>query len=481
MSLINNAKWVSISQFGRILIQLLSLTVLTRLIPPSEYGLMAMGTVVVNLVLIVRDLGTASAIIQAKELDYSVVNSIFWLNVIMGVGLFIIIATLSPAISYFFDAPKLTMLLSLLALSFPLASIGSAHQALLERESKFKKIAAIELLAAVSGFVVAFVSAIHGGGAFSLALQLIVNSLFSSFLYYLLSAWRPSIKFSFSHLRSILGFSGNLTAFNLVNYFSRNADMIIIGHKYDVSILGAYSLAYRIMLFPLQSLTFVASRSLYPILSRHQEDLQKISKIYCQTIFVIMSITAPMMFGLAVLRDPFISVVFGQNWNAVPAILLWLAPTGFIQSILSCSGSVFMSLNRTSLLMKLGVCGAILQVTAFLIGSLYDIHIFVILYFLSNIVNAIPVLFYTFKLLQVQPFELVKSTIVPLFSCLCMYFFLKQNYHCFNNEMSDLLMNVVVGAIIYGACFIIISTILLKFNFLSKDITPSILLRISKL
>jgi PST family polysaccharide transporter len=477
MSLIHNAKWVSISQVGRIIIQLLSLTILTRLIPPSEYGLMAMGTVVVNLVLIVRDLGTAAAIIQSKELDGRVVNSIFWLNIIMGFSLFIIIALLSPIISHFFDAPKLTSLLILLALGFPIASAGSVHQALLERESKFKVIAVIELSAAILGLIGALLSAVKGGGAYSLALQLIINSFIASILFYAVSGWKPSFEFSVIHLRRIIGFSGNLTAFNLVNYFSRNLDTIIIGHKFDVNILGAYSLAYRIMLFPLQSLTFVASRSLYPILSRKQENIKEINAIYCKTIFAIISITSPMMLGLAILRVPFVDIVFGHNWDAVPALLLWLAPTGFIQSVLSCSGSVFMALNKTNLLLKLGLCGACLQVSAFVVGAFYDIHVFVILYLIANLLNAIPVLYSTFKLMQLQVLELIKLSLIPLFSCFCMFLFLYFNQYKLDSEKLNFAINVLCGGFTYGVSYIVASYLLLKINFVNKKLIPGILLK----
>ncbi|HBA9816411.1 TPA: oligosaccharide flippase family protein, partial [Escherichia coli] len=107
MSLLSNAKWVSLSQFGRIIIQLISLTVLTRFIPPADYGLMALGTVVMNFVFIIRDLGTASAIIQRKEVDDDILNSVFWLNVTMGVGLCILIILCTPLIELLFKNEKL--------------------------------------------------------------------------------------------------------------------------------------------------------------------------------------------------------------------------------------------------------------------------------------------------------------------------------------------------------------------------------------
>ncbi|WP_142879968.1 oligosaccharide flippase family protein, partial [Klebsiella pneumoniae] len=83
---------------------------------------------------------------------------------------------------------------------------------------------------------------------------------------------------------------------------------------------------YRIMLFPLQSLTFVATRSLYPVLSHHQDDNKKIASIYLNCTFFVLFLSAPLMSGIAVLSVPFVNWVFGPQWHITANILTWLAP-----------------------------------------------------------------------------------------------------------------------------------------------------------
>ncbi|WP_251268608.1 oligosaccharide flippase family protein, partial [Enterobacter hormaechei] len=88
-------------------------------------------------------------------------------------------------------------------------------------------------------------------------------------------------------IKSIFSFSSNLIGFNIINYFSRNSDQIIIGRFFSADLLGQYSLAYRIMLFPVQNITFVLTRSLYPLLSRLQNDPKEAYKIYLKTLRAI--------------------------------------------------------------------------------------------------------------------------------------------------------------------------------------------------
>ncbi len=450
MSLSSNLKWVALSKFIQITLQLISLTVLTHLLAPSEYGLMAMATVVTNFTLIVRDLGTAAAIIQRKELDQTIKSTVFWLNMIMGTSIALIVVLGSPFIAHLFNETALVPVLLWLALSFPIASLGTAQQALLERESHFKKVASIEICAAGIALTIALVMAYQGFGVYSLVGQTLVSCGISTLLLWRSAHWRPSLLFAKSELRQLLGFSGNLTAFNLINYFSRNADAMIIGHYFAAAVLGAYSLAYRVMLFPLQSLTSVVSRSLYPLMSRKQDDPKQIKVMYLKVLTFIASVTAPMMAGLAVLRDPFVVITFGTQWSLVPSILLWLAPTGFVQSIVSTTGSVFMAHGKTQLLMKLGILSAILQVGAFVIGGQYDVQTLALLYLMANLVNALPAMYFTMQTVHGSLVELAQRLVAPLFCSALMVVTLLVATHYSSTVISGLYPAIFAGHIVLG-------------------------------
>lgn len=224
----------------------------------------------------------------------------------------------------------------------------------------------------------------------------------STIQFWFKSEWRPNTKIiiDLQEIKKLIGFSGNLTIFNFINYFSRNADSIIIGHFLSSAILGAYSLAYRIMLFPVQNMTFVASRALYPVFSEYQDDNEKLKKTYYNTLYLILLLVFPLMTGLAMLSEPFIKLVFGDSWLLTASILTWLAPTGIVQAVLSTSGTIFMAKGKTYILMKLGFLGMILQVSSFILGVQFDIVTFAKFYFIANILNFIPVMWCVLKILD---------------------------------------------------------------------------------
>jgi O-antigen/teichoic acid export membrane protein len=186
------------------------------------------------------------------------------------------------------------------------------------------------------------------------------------------------------------GFSANLTGFNLINYFSRNADTLIIGKLLGAAMLGIYSTAMKLMLFPLQSITYVSNRALFPVLSQLQSDDEQFGKLYLDTVHVVSLFTFPMMAGLWVCSDVFVHAVYGERWLPMINVITWLAPVGLIQSINSTTGTVFMAKGRTDLLLRSGIFSSVLQVGAFALGAQHGLVAVAALYLVANVLSAVP-------------------------------------------------------------------------------------------
>ncbi|EHG7614467.1 lipopolysaccharide biosynthesis protein [Citrobacter sedlakii] len=454
MTVKKNVTWVTLSQVSKILLQLLSLTILTRLITPEQYGIMAMAMIITNFALIFRDLGTSAAIIQRKNLTPEITSSIFWLNVIMGFIICCAVLSIAPFIANIFKQEALKNILLILSLSFPLASLGAVHQALLERESRFQLVAVVEIFSSMLGLISAVVLAYFGAGVYSLVFQTLITCISSTSAYWLISNFRPSFTISKQQLNNLIAFSGNLTLFNIINYFSRNVDGIIIGRKFSSVILGSYSLSYRIMLFPIQSLSLIAARSLYPIMSKKQDDLIGIKILYFKTLAIIASITAPMMFGLVIVRELFVNIAFGHQWDIVPDLILWMAPIGFIQSLLSVTGSVLVAQGKTALQMYLGLFSTVLSVLAFTTGAYFSIFMLTKLYLLASIISGLVSLYICAKTLKASFVELLSNIVAPLISAMLMVCFLYYAkaliafYGAFN-DYSMIIIYIIIGAMTY--------------------------------
>ncbi|WP_224717632.1 lipopolysaccharide biosynthesis protein [Pectobacterium versatile] len=420
MNLISNIKYTSLSQGVKILTQLIGMLVFAKYLNPADFGIIAMTTVVVNFINIIRDIGTSASIIQRENVSQELKSSLFWLNTTIGCLLFFIMFTIANKISLFFNSPELNFILPLIAISLPINSCTSIHMALLERESKFKLISIIEIFSSILALTSSVIAAINNLGAYSIVIQIVVYSILSGVGFVSVAKFMPMFVFSIKEIKSIFNFSYNLVSFNFINYFSRNLDQVIIGRFYSSDILGAYSLAYRIMLFPVQNITAVLSRSLFPIMSRINNDKRKSSFEYTRILLIILMIVPPLMVLVALLSKDIIGFFLGGKWNLVPEIIFWLAPTAILQSLVSTTGTIFMSYGKPNVLFRISLFNCIIQVSSFVFGVFFDVVTLAKFYFLANFIIFIPNMFISFKMSGVEVTAFLKKVLPILFSIFIM-------------------------------------------------------------
>ena len=453
MTLVNNVKWVSISQIVKVFSQIFGMLVFSRLLGPVDIGIMAMALVVVNFTNIFRDLGTSAAVIQQPIVSDNLKKTVFTINIIFGLIVFVAVFFLAPFIALFFNEPKLISVIRLIALSFPINSATAIHLSLLERDSKFSKVACVEVFSSLSALLIAILLSFYGFGVYSLVAQTLLYSTLSAsgFIYY--SSWKCSIKIDKEEIKRILSFTTNLLSFNFLNFFSRNLDQVIIGRNFSAVVLGHYSLAYRLMLFPIQNITFVLTRSLYPVLSRLQDNPKEAFYIYMQSIKAIAIIIPPLMAGLALVSNDFIHLFFGEKWLPVASFLVWLAPVAILQAFVSTTGSVFMSKGKTNVLLAISVYNAFLQIGAFIIGGFYDISILIKFYLIANFLMFIPNMFLAVRILSGKFSDFLLVLIKPLLATglMATVVLLYNSFfvHLETNHIIKFTSNILLGGVVY--------------------------------
>ncbi len=454
MGLVSSVRWVAVSQAARVVSQLVSVAVLARLLPPQSYGVMAMAMTVTNLAYLFRDLGTAAAIIQRKDVADDLLCAIFWLNVCLALSIAVVLGGISVPVAHLYREPQLAAIVAVLALAFPLSSIGTVQQALLERESRFRTIARIETISAACGLVLAIGLAMLGAGVWSLVGQMLLSTTLTALQMAWAAPWRPRRVFPFKALREVAGFGAHLSLFQALVYLERNADSMIIGRVLGSAALGLYAMAYKVMLFPLQNITGVANRALLPAMSRRQGSLADIGQLYLRATSTIAMVTAPMMAGLYYLREPFVLLALGPGWSPVAGLLKWMAIVGFVQSITASTGAVFVSLGRSRLLLALGLYGSVLQVGSFLIGVQWGIEGVAASYCVANLLNFLPASLLAMSLLGVAPRAACLAVAKPMAAAACMLLSLWVLDGMLASYALSLAVasaiSVVAGAAIYG-------------------------------
>ncbi len=419
-SIISGMKWSSLSQAGRQVMQLATTAVLARLLGPSDFGLVGMATVVIGFVAIFKDLGTSAAVIQKKEVNERFLSSIFWVNVGFGFLSMAALFLIAPLAGSFYHETRVGPIMRLLSLSFFISGLSAVQQSLLVKDLAFSKLARIEIFATLSGSSIGIGTALVGSGAWSLVYQSLANTAVTTLLLLWICKWRPRFIFDWVEVKAVSRYSMNLTGFSILNFFERNADYIIIGRFLGAIDLGYYTLAYKLMLYPLQNISAVLARVLFPVYSRIQEDNFLFKKAYLKAAALIAMVAFPMMAGLMVISRPLILTIFGEKWKPVITLLLILAPVGMIQSIVTTIGSIYTAKGRTDIMFRVGMVTTILAVAAFFVGLRWGIIGVASAYGIVEVLATYPNMWFPYRLIDMKVRELAAVLWRPLICSVAM-------------------------------------------------------------
>lgn len=360
--------YTAISKYAGMVVQLVIVSALARLLTPDDFGIVAVATVLIAFFSIFSDLGISPAIVQHKELSSEDLSSIFsftfWSGLLISGGFF----CSSWWIASYYHSPVLRTICQILSIDLFFSTLTIVPSALLYKNKRFRFIAFRTLLVQAGVGTLAVIAALTGAGLYALLITPVLSGIILFFIDYRQYPQRLHLTWGIPAIRKIFAFSFYQLLFNLINYFSRNLDKLLIGKHLGMTPLGYYEKSYRLMMLPLQYITHIISPVMHPIFSEFQHDLKFLSDAYLKVIRILALIGFPLSVFLWFTAREITLILFGQQWLAsVPAFRI-LALTVGIQLLLSTAGSIFQAANSTRIMFFSGLFSALLNVTGMLIG-----------------------------------------------------------------------------------------------------------------
>jgi O-antigen/teichoic acid export membrane protein len=348
-------------------VQFLASIVLARLLAPSAYGLVAITWSFTGFAALFSDLGLSAALVQAPRMTERDAATAFVINGISGLALTLIVVVLRHPLASLFGQPRVANLLALSSLAFTL-SLNVVPFAILERQMHFGKVAAIDVVASTVGFSASIVCAALGVGAASLVIGPLTSTTLTSAAGLVAARWLPKAWPSWSSARRLMGFSGHLTGFNVLTYWARNADNLLLGRFAGTTELGLYNRAYMLMLLPLTQVGGVLGRVLLPLFSNMQDDHARLRRAVVRLAGTTSLFVFPVLLGLAAIAHNFVLVAFGPAWRGAIPLIAILAIAGMPQVFGILSAQVCQAVGQPRLLSRWGVVWNLTALTAILAG-----------------------------------------------------------------------------------------------------------------
>jgi teichuronic acid exporter len=365
---IKSVKWAYSSIMLPLIISPVMTVVVAALLGPRVYGIVAIASLMVSLVDIVKDHALMRAFIQSEGDERSLFNQVFWLSLGYGIVFYVAVFIGAPLIADLFHSKESIVVIRVLGLQIILSSLCTAQNGIVVRMIDFKKRFKIDVLPNLTLLCVAIPLAFSSMGVWALVIGYLSSSLVRAIVVWCLVPVRPRLELDVADLKKMALFGFFCSAEALLAWFFMWGDRIIVGHFLDVKLLGIYTLAsmvvgmaFTVMLAPVTSMS-------YPVFCRIKDDKTQFLETIYRLLQMVGLLTFPMGVLMAVAAGIF-SAILGEKWTgiATPLGILALADS-LIWTVNSITSDSVRAQGRADIMPKVQVARLVYTVPILIAG-----------------------------------------------------------------------------------------------------------------
>ena len=353
-----------------------STIILTRLLPPDDFGLMALGLFLTYLEGL-SDFGVGAAYIYQKNgdgvSDDRMASTAFYFNLIWASFLTFVAQLLAPEVAFYFHEPRLESVLKVMGLIFVLTSLGNLHEARLRKTLQFQRRFVAEVLKSFAKAGVSITLALNGFGVWSLVLGQLAGSAVATLSYWTLSRWRPRLIFDPTLFLLLFRYGSQITLMLLLGALIQNLDYLFIGRAQSSEQLGLYTMAFKLPELIILNVCCVISPAIFPAYAKLQADLRALQSTFLTATQYIALICFPLGIGTVIITEDFVRLCFTERWLPVIPVMQVLAVYATVATIGFNAGDIYKALGRPNISNKLSILHLGLAIPVLVTAVQFDI------------------------------------------------------------------------------------------------------------
>lgn len=331
--------------------------VLARLLPTEAYGLITLVTIFITFANCIVTNGFGSSLIQKKDSDNLDFSSVLYFQLGASLILYLILFVSSPLIASFFGDgyELLSPVLRVLGLRIPLTAINNVQQAFVSKKMIFKKFFFSTIIGTICSAVVGIFMAYKGYGVWALVGQYLTNTVMDTIILGLTIHWKPELKFSWKRIKELFSYGWKILVAGLIGETYNELRSIIIGKLYTSNDLAFFDKGKQIPNLIVTNINTSISNVLFPAISDAQNNPNDVKNITRRAIKTSAYIMCPMMFGLAVVAEPLITLLLTEKWlPCVPYLQIYCIAFCF-EPIQTANLQAIKAVGRSDIFLKLEI------------------------------------------------------------------------------------------------------------------------------
>lgn len=329
--------------------------VLARILTPKEFGLIAMLTIFIAISQALTQGGFNQALIQKKNTDEEDFSSVFYINLIVSLGLYFILFFTAPLIAKFYDQPALISLTRVLSFVLIINAFSLVQSTKLKKDMHFKTLAFIHLPSIIVSGAFAIIMALLGYGVWSLVGQQLVMRLVYTIQLWFYSKWTPQWIFNKQKVKKLFAFGGNMMISSMLDQIFKNIYLVVIGKFFPAVTLGYFKNASNLSLMPTRTLSSAIKQVTFPAFSEIQDDNKRLKQGYKKAIQQLFFWVSPLLIIAAVLATPLFRFVLTEKWLPAVPFFQILCIYALFDPVCSFNMDIIKVKGRSDLYLKLGI------------------------------------------------------------------------------------------------------------------------------
>ncbi len=437
---IDSLLWKLLERFSSQLVSFIISIILARLLMPSDYGVIAIILVFINLANVIIDGGLNTALIQKKNADQNDFSTIFWFSLLMACILYLFLFSCAPFISRFYRNDILTPVLKVLGITLFFNSFNSIQRAYVSRHMLFRSLFYVNAIAIILSGLLGLFLAYRGCGVWALVWQSLSNSFFCCLIMWFSVHWRPSFDFSILRFRVLFDYGWKIFLTNFIICIYDNIRSLVIGRVYQPSTLAFFDRGKSLPSLLMTNITVSIDTVLLPAFSDEQDNTMRVKQMMRRSVQVSYLFVAPLLVGFFFTAKTIVLLLLTAKWlPAVPFIRIFCVAF-LLMPIQNINMTSIKSLGYSNVTLKLEIIKKILEAIILVVSFLINVYAVawgIVLYnFLCVFINLSP----SRRLVNYSLGEQIKDIIPTLIAALLMGFCV---YFCGYLPYSDIIIILI--------------------------------------
>ncbi|MES2064271.1 MAG: lipopolysaccharide biosynthesis protein [Bacteroidota bacterium] len=310
--------WLSGGAVVQSFSQIIVLSVLARILLPSDFGVVNVIMILVGFSTIFIDIGIGASLVQLKNISDKHIYNGYIVSILLGILIGLAFYFGAPLFAAYFKIPDLVNVIRVFGLYFPIRCIGIVPESLLQRNLKFKTTVSIQNFSYLVGFgVTSIVCAYLKMGYWALIYAQFAQLIISSVMLFYNQRIAFNQKIDFKILKELVYTGSGYSLATFFNFFAENGDNMVVGRTLGAVQLGLYGRAFQLFAMPARFFGVIFDKVFFPILSRKRDDSITMDKVYMSSLVVCHLLLMPVSVVLIVLAPEVITILLGKGWNQI--------------------------------------------------------------------------------------------------------------------------------------------------------------------